>query len=51
LPKPTAVEDWAFVVSGIAGDPIDTDVHGRVRVRFAYDRDEAAPPESARAAL
>jgi type VI secretion system secreted protein VgrG len=45
MPKPMAVEDWAVVVSGLEGDPIDTDVHGRVRVRFGYDRDDAAPPE------
>jgi type VI secretion system secreted protein VgrG len=43
LPKPIAVEDWGEVVSPTDGDPIHTDVHGRVRVRFGYaDRTEAA---------
>jgi type VI secretion system secreted protein VgrG len=45
VPKPTAVEDWGWVVSRLEGDPIDTDLHGRVRVRFGYDRDETAPAE------
>lgn len=45
LPKPTAIEDLGIVVSGIEGDPIDTDAHGRVRVRFGYDRDQPAPAE------
>jgi type VI secretion system secreted protein VgrG len=40
LPKPRAVEDWGIVVSPSDGDPIFTDRHGRVRVRFGYDREE-----------
>jgi type VI secretion system secreted protein VgrG len=40
-PKPTAVEDWALVVSAFPADPIHTEKHGRVRVRFGYDRDES----------
>src|SRR6185436_10164276 len=38
--KPTALEDWALVLSAFKEDPIDTDRHGRVRVRFLYDRRE-----------
>jgi type VI secretion system secreted protein VgrG len=45
LPKPVAVEDWALVVSAADDDPIYTDVHGRVRVRFGYDRDQAGPAD------
>jgi type VI secretion system secreted protein VgrG len=42
LPKPRAIEDWGIVVSPSENDPIFTDRHGRVRVRFGYDRDESA---------
>jgi type VI secretion system secreted protein VgrG len=45
LPKPVAIEDTALVVSGIEGDPIHTDVHGRVRVRFGYDGEDGVPAE------
>jgi type VI secretion system secreted protein VgrG len=45
LPKPVAVEDWGMVVSAVDGDPIYTDVHGRVRVRFGYDREGTAPAD------
>jgi type VI secretion system secreted protein VgrG len=45
LRKPVAIEDWGIVVSGIEGDPIHTDAHGRVRVRFGYDREESVPAE------
>jgi type VI secretion system secreted protein VgrG len=45
VPKPVAIEDWGIVVSGIEGDPIHTDPHGRVRVRFGYDREESVPAE------
>jgi len=45
LPKPVAVEDWAVVVSAADDDPIHTDVHGRVRVRFGYDRGGTAPAD------
>lgn len=41
LPKPAAVEDWGVVVSAFKGDPIDTERHGRVRVRFGYDRERS----------
>jgi type VI secretion system secreted protein VgrG len=40
LPKPSAIEDWGLVVSAFPGDPIYTEKHGRVRVRFGYDREE-----------
>jgi type VI secretion system secreted protein VgrG len=45
LAKPTAVGDWGTVVSASDDDPIDADVHGRVRLRFGYDRDETVPAE------
>jgi type VI secretion system secreted protein VgrG len=45
LPKPTAIEDWALVVSAFAADPIHTEKHGRVRVRFGYDREESQPAD------
>jgi type VI secretion system secreted protein VgrG len=47
LPKPVAVEDWAIVVSVADGDPIYTDKHARVRVRFGWDHDQTAPAEKA----
>jgi type VI secretion system secreted protein VgrG len=37
-PKPRAVHDFAEVVSASDDDPIWTDRHGRVRVRFHADR-------------
>lgn len=41
--RPTALEDWALVLSSFEQDPIDTDRHGRVRVQFLYDgREEVA---------
>jgi type VI secretion system secreted protein VgrG len=40
VPRPTALEDWALVLSAFEQDPIDTDRHGRVRVHFLYDRRE-----------
>jgi type VI secretion system secreted protein VgrG len=45
LPKPRAIEDHGLVVSINESDPIHTDVHGRVRIRFGYDRDEGVPAE------
>jgi type VI secretion system secreted protein VgrG len=45
LPRPTALEDWALVLSAFERDPIDTDGHGRVRVQFLYDRREEAGVE------
>jgi type VI secretion system secreted protein VgrG len=45
LPKPRAIEDHAVVVSVSDSDPIHTDPHGRVRVRFGYDREEGVAAE------
>jgi type VI secretion system secreted protein VgrG len=45
LPKPTAIEDWALVVSAFTADPIHTEKHGRVRVRFGYDPEERQPAD------
>lgn len=43
IPKPRAIEDWGIVVSESDGDPILTDRHGRVKVRFGSDRDQQRP--------
>ena len=45
LPKPFAFEDYATIVSPDDKDPIHTDFHGRVRVRFMYERDEERPAQ------
>jgi type VI secretion system secreted protein VgrG len=44
IPKPAAIEDYGVVVSESASDPIWTDRHGRVRVRFLADRQQDQPP-------
>jgi uncharacterized protein involved in type VI secretion and phage assembly len=38
IAKPSALTDWALVVSTLARDPIDADGQGRVRVHLHYDR-------------